>query len=85
MTAETINQALDRARTVSDTGLRLLDRRERPTFHDWSQIYDKAREVCAGLQALGVERGERVAIDLLVRGRRQLIERDDGGRDHVAR
>ncbi|MDA8017756.1 MAG: fatty acyl-AMP ligase [Thermoanaerobaculia bacterium] len=43
-------------------GLRFLDRRERSRFFDWAQIDAGARTVAAGLQALGLERGERVAL-----------------------
>jgi len=60
----TLNQALERARTVPGTGLRLLDRHERPSFHAWSEIDTAARRVCAALQARGVARGERVALVL---------------------
>ncbi len=43
-------------------GLRLLDRRERPSWRGWPELVAAARAVAADLGALGVEPGERVAL-----------------------
>lgn len=48
--------------TDPEAGIRLLDRREQPTFHPWSAILEGARRVAGGLAALGLERGQRVAL-----------------------
>ncbi len=45
-----------------DTGLRYLDRRERPTWIDFPELSARAARVAGGLQALGVVRGDTVAI-----------------------
>ena len=45
-----------------DVGLRFLDRRERASFYSWSEIAEASRRVAGSLQAMGVRRGERVAL-----------------------
>lgn len=62
MRLDTLNALLERAAEFPETGLRLIDRRERETWVPWSEIHRSAREVSAGLQALGVEPGDRVAL-----------------------
>ncbi len=60
----TLDQLLDRARSFPGTGLRLLDRQERPSFLEWSDVHARSSAVCAALQALGIARGDRVALVL---------------------
>jgi acyl-CoA synthetase (AMP-forming)/AMP-acid ligase II len=59
---ETVIALLARARRSPDTGLRLLDRREREAFVSWRAVAERAERICGALQATGVGRGERVAL-----------------------
>jgi acyl-CoA synthetase (AMP-forming)/AMP-acid ligase II len=47
-----------------DTGLVLVDRRERETFVPWREIGEQAEILARGLLARGVERGDRVLLPL---------------------
>jgi acyl-CoA synthetase (AMP-forming)/AMP-acid ligase II len=58
----TVNSLLAWARESPETGLRLLDRRERESFRSWREVATRAEGVCGALQATGVGRGERVAL-----------------------
>ncbi len=60
--ATTVTGLLARARRFPGTGLRLLDRREREAFVTWRDVATRAEEICGGLQAAGVGRGDRVAL-----------------------
>ena len=60
----TIDAALRRAADVAGTGLRFLDRNERPTFVEWAEVLSVAESTGRGLRAQGVESGDRVAIVL---------------------
>ncbi len=62
MEIATLNQALERAASRADCGLRLLDRREHEEWLGWDDLYRQATGVAAGLGDLGVERGDRVAL-----------------------
>ncbi len=62
MPLETLNELLERAAGFPKTGLRLVDRRERVQWAGWDDIHRSATEVAGGLQALGVEPGQRVAL-----------------------
>ncbi len=62
MPPETLNELLERASGFPETGLRLVDRRERAQWAGWDDIHRSATEVAGGLQALGVETGQRVAL-----------------------
>ncbi len=62
MPLETLNALLDRAAEHPETGLRFVDRRERARWAGWPEIRRAAGEVAGGLAALGVERGQRVAL-----------------------
>jgi fatty-acyl-CoA synthase len=62
MRAETVNDYLERAGRHPEGGLRLLDRNERARWVGWAEVRERALVVCGGLQALGVRRGERVAL-----------------------
>ncbi len=62
MPPETLNALLERAATIPQTGLRLVDRREQARWAGWDDIYRSAREVAGGLGKLGVEPGQRVAL-----------------------
>jgi acyl-CoA synthetase (AMP-forming)/AMP-acid ligase II len=46
----------------TDTGLRILDRRERARWLPWSEVHDRARLVAGQILAGGVEPGQRVAL-----------------------
>jgi len=61
-TAATLNQALDRAAGLPGGGLRLVDRDERERFLPWDELRRRALAVAGRLAALGVGRGERVAL-----------------------
>ena len=60
----TLNQVLARAAELDrpGTGLRYLDRRERETWVSFPQLAERAARVAGGLSALGVNRGDTVAI-----------------------
>ena len=58
----TVTGLLARARGFPGTGLRLIDRREQASFVTWREVATRAEEVCGGLQAAGVRRGDRVAL-----------------------
>jgi len=45
-----------------DGGLRFIDRAERATWFGWAEIRERALTACGGLQALGIEPGDRVAL-----------------------
>jgi acyl-CoA synthetase (AMP-forming)/AMP-acid ligase II len=58
----TVNALFERAAGFQGVGLRLLDRAERQTWYEWPELYRRALEACGGLQALGIEPGDRVAL-----------------------
>ncbi len=60
--AATLVEKLERASESSETGLRLLDRHEDAEFYPYPEIWRRALEVCGGLQELGVEPHDRVAL-----------------------
>ena len=61
--AETLNAYLERAGgRPEDGGLRFVDRGERERWMGWAELRDRARAVCGGLQELGVQRGDRIAL-----------------------
>jgi len=60
----TINGLLERAAGHPEVGLRLLDRDERETWFSWPELVDSAERSCAGVQALGIRPGDRVALVL---------------------
>ena len=60
--AATLNDYLIRVAGRPDGGLRFLDRSERARWTGWAEIRDHARAVCGGLQTLGVQHGDRVAL-----------------------
>lgn len=47
---------------VERCGLRFLDRHERETFFDWSEVEERARRGAASLRALGIQKGERIVL-----------------------
>ena len=53
-----VGDTVDRA----EAGLRFVDRREEAKFFHWREIDEGARRVAGGLSALGVAKGERVAL-----------------------
>ena len=59
---ETIVALLERAAGFPDCGLRLIDRREKASWHSWQCIHARALEVCGGLQELGIRKQDRVAL-----------------------
>jgi acyl-CoA synthetase (AMP-forming)/AMP-acid ligase II len=61
-TPNTLVEALERAAAVPGAGLELLDRHERATGLSWTAAARRGRRVAAGLQALGVAPGARVAL-----------------------
>ncbi len=62
MAAETLVDHLLRVEGRPDGGLRFLDRAERARWMGWAELRDRALAVSGGLRALGVERGDRVAL-----------------------
>ncbi len=59
---ESVGRAADVA-TTSD-GLRFLDRKERPTWLSWPDLYERGLRAGASLRAQGVRPGDRVALVL---------------------
>jgi fatty-acyl-CoA synthase len=59
---DTLDQYLLRAGRAADGGLRFLDRAENATWMGWGEMRARARAVAGGLLALGLQRGERVAL-----------------------
>jgi fatty-acyl-CoA synthase len=60
--AETVNDYLLRAGRHADGGLRFVDRGEQARWMGWGEVRERALAVGGGLRALGVERGDRVAL-----------------------
>jgi fatty-acyl-CoA synthase len=60
--AETIVDYLLRAGRRPDGGLRFVDRAEQARWVGWGEVREQALAVCGGLLALGIERGESVAL-----------------------
>jgi fatty-acyl-CoA synthase len=58
----TLAEALAKASSDPDSGLRLLDRREQATWVSWSQVEEESRLVASGLLEIGVQGGERVGL-----------------------
>jgi fatty-acyl-CoA synthase len=64
-TPEGILDWLERAGRHPDRpegGLRFVDRAEKATWFGWAEVRERALVTCGGLQALGIERGDRVAL-----------------------
>ncbi len=59
---QTLNQALARAATFPDCGVRILDRREQEIWLGWPEVFERSRRVAGGLRELGVEGGEVVGL-----------------------
>jgi fatty-acyl-CoA synthase len=59
---QTLNGLLVRAAGREDTGLRLIDRRQRAEFLPWSEVHSRALRVADGLGSIGIVKGERVAL-----------------------
>jgi acyl-CoA synthetase (AMP-forming)/AMP-acid ligase II len=53
---------LEQAGRRPEGGLRFVDRAEKATWFGWDEVRERALTVCGGLQALGIERGDRVAL-----------------------
>jgi len=60
--AETLLEYLEEAGHHPEGGLRFVDRAERAEWLGWGEVRDRALAVRGGLQALGIARGERVAL-----------------------
>jgi acyl-CoA synthetase (AMP-forming)/AMP-acid ligase II len=62
----TLVAALHRAAELDlpGAGMRFLDRRERATLLSWAQVRERALHVAGGLQAAGIQPGDRVCIVL---------------------
>ncbi|MFQ5890451.1 MAG: fatty acyl-AMP ligase [Gemmatimonadota bacterium] len=60
---ETLGQVLERAAGCG-RGIRFVDRSERASFHSYEELYEGARRIAGGLHALGLRRGDRVALVL---------------------
>lgn len=58
----TVTALLDWAAGHSGMGVRLVDRSERVTSRTWEEVRARALDVGGGLQALGIEPGQRVAL-----------------------
>ncbi len=59
---ETLSGLLRRAADFPQFGLRFVDRREKEIFLPWSDVHRRAMATAGRLLALGVARGERVAL-----------------------
>ncbi len=62
MSRDTLQTLLLRAREFPGTGLRFVDGAERESFLPWSELAERAAATGGKLAALGVRRGERVAL-----------------------
>ncbi len=60
--SEGIIDWLERAGRRPEGGLRFLDRAERATWFGWADVRERALAAGGGLQALGIEPGDRVAL-----------------------
>ena len=58
----TLNSRLERAARDPSAGIHFMDRQERSTFASFAEIAASAARIGAGLRALGVAPGERVAL-----------------------
>ena len=58
----TLLDDLDRAGRLSEGGLRFVDRAENAVWFGWTEVRERALKVAARLQALGIGRGDRVAL-----------------------
>jgi acyl-CoA synthetase (AMP-forming)/AMP-acid ligase II len=58
----TLLDDLDRAGRLSEGGLRFVDRDENAVWFGWTEVRERALRVAAGLQALGIGLGDRVAL-----------------------
>ena len=58
----TLVDLLTRAARFPDVGVRVLDRQERERWVAWPEMLQRARDVAGGLQAIGVRRGDLVAL-----------------------
>lgn len=58
----TLVELLRTASSRSDVGLRILDRAERASWYPWSDVFERARGLCGGLQRLGIAPRDRVAL-----------------------
>ena len=61
-TDKTLLDHLEQAGQHLEGGLRFVDRHENATWYGWAEVRERAMAVAAGLQALGIERGDRVAL-----------------------
>lgn len=59
---QTLAGLLERAAHIPDTGLRLLDRSEKATWHSWREIYQSSLRVAGGLRKIGLRQGECVSL-----------------------
>jgi len=59
---QTLVDLFERASCDPETGLRLIDRHEDAEFYPYPDVWRRALGVCGGLQDLGVEPGDRVAL-----------------------
>jgi fatty-acyl-CoA synthase len=60
--AETLLDLLAAAGRRPEGGLRFLDRAERATWVSWSEVRASAEAAAGGLQALGIQPGDRIAL-----------------------
>lgn len=60
--AATLADLLEWAAGHGEAGLALLDRSEHREWRSWARLRSEALRVCGGLQALGVEPGDRVPL-----------------------
>lgn len=58
----TLIDLLQRASGCTDAGLRLLDHSETESWFSWADLYQRAEITCGGLQRLGLQAGDRVAL-----------------------
>lgn len=60
--SEGILDWLARAGRRLEGGLRFVDRAETATWFGWAEVRKRAQDACGGMQALGIEHGDRVAL-----------------------
>ena len=58
----TLDEALERAAGVPETGLRFIDRRERELWVEWAEVFAESQRVAGALAGRGIGCGDTVGL-----------------------